>query len=347
MPGGIEVRWTPPATTITGDDYTGVYPLRVEMSAVGDEGSVAKTETFNLGIYIKNPPLREELLAIESSPSRPRFEENVEEKVILSGKLLGGLVATTQLSVVNPPTGSRVKTLPGGDVELVWTPPLDTITGDDFMKTHSLEVVLTATDDEGKKVQKTETIDLAVYISTPPLGTHLVNIGVESSEQGFVEGKEISFVEGVEGRFKILGHLFGGVEADYEIKVLNPPTDAKVITSKGGDVEFVWTPPFTTVTGENNYTAVYELEVELTATDAESEVAVKRTIPLRVSVASTPLAPRFLEIFSEPATVSLTEGVEETFKVFIQFIGRGEGDVESVDSQSSRGGGDEENCRWV
>ena len=317
---GIEVRWTPPATTITGDDYTGVYSLRVEMSAVGDEGSVAKTETFNLGIYVKNPPLREELLAIESSPSRPRFEENVEEKVVLSGKLLGGLEATTQLSVVNPPTDARLKTLPGGDVELVWTPPLDTITGDEFMKTHALEVVLTATDDEGNKVQKTETIDLAVYISAPPLGTHSVNIGVESSESGFVEGEEVSFVEGVEGRFKILGHLLGGVEADYKIKVLNPPPDAKV-TSKGGDVEFVWTPPFTTVTGEDNYTSVYELEVELTATNVESEVVVNKTIPLRVSVASTPLAPRFLEIFSEPATVSLTEGVEETFKVLSNLSG--------------------------
>ncbi|MCY4643134.1 MAG: hypothetical protein OXB88_00795, partial [Bacteriovoracales bacterium] len=303
--GGFQVNWTPPTTTLKGDQFMKTYPLKVEMTAQGDEGVVKKMETVSLGIYIKDLPLRSEFLVVETSPTPPRFEEGVEKKVVLSAGLLGGLEMTPRLDLVNPPVGAKVKRLSKGQVELTWTPPASTLTGDEFTGSYSLEVKLSAVDGDGREVTRKETVSLAVYVIAPPLGPEALGFEL-SSEVG-------EFVEGREGSLSIFGKMIGGDESiPVRVNILNLPKGAAQDSVEGG-VKMRWTPSLTTVTGDNYYTK-YNLKAVLTATNGEEEASKEISIPLLIR-AETDRAPVIRDVSFAKNPVPETETTTMTISV--------------------------------
>ncbi|MCY4644773.1 MAG: hypothetical protein OXB88_09165, partial [Bacteriovoracales bacterium] len=271
-PATETVVWTPPFTAVTGEDTYSKYLVDVDLIAYGERETLSIRKSIPIFVNIASPPLSKHLLGIVSNPRKLEFFEGKEKTFRLLGQLYGEVKAPYTVEVLNLPPGAVPKSIEGG-VEVTWTPPTSMVTGDNYFTSYDLKVAMTAVSDDGEVSIERE-IPLGISVASTPLAARWLEIGVESSDPGFTERGEVEFVEGKEGRFRLVGHLLGGVVADYKIEVLNPPKGAKVTTSSKGGVEFAWSPGTGVVTGENTFTSVYSLEVKLTASD-EGIVVVK------------------------------------------------------------------------
>ena len=85
-----------------------------------------------------------------------------------------------------------------------------------------------------------------------------------------------------------------------------------------------WAPPSSTITGEDEFTASYPLEVELVAHGEEGSVSIRKTIPLAIHVAHAPLGPGLLSIDIGSELPSFVEGKTDKFVISGQVSGGGE-----------------------
>ena len=313
--GEVEVSWTPPFDTVTGDNHAASYALEVKVSARGEEGVVSKTETISLNVSIASPPLKSDSLAIVSAPTVPRFVEGKAGSFKLAGKILGGAKGTLSVEVLNLPKGAQKKNLSSGEVEVSWTPPFDTITGRDYATSYDLEVKVSARGEEGV-VSKTETISLSVRVASPPLNKDSLVIMVAPTVPRFVEGKA--------GSFKLTGKILGGAKGTLSMELVNLPKGAQKKTLSSGEVEVSWTPPFDTVTG-SDYATSHDLEVKVSARGEEGVVNKTETIPLNVRVASPPLNEDSLAIITVPTVPLFVEGKSGSFKLAGKIMGGAKG----------------------
>ena len=84
----------------------------------------------------------------------------------------------------------------------------------------------------------------------------------------------------------------------------------------------MWTPSASTITGENNFTTTYPLNVEMRATDEEgASVSINQTIPLGVYVARPPLVSELLAIEVGTKTPRFTEGKEGRVVILGKLLG--------------------------
>ena len=302
---GIEVTWTPPYSTIAGENqFSTTLPLEVRLTARDQESEVSITNTVPLGIYISRPPLTTHSMAIEVSPQMPRFVEGVEGTFTLSGKLLGGAMGSHEITILNLPEGASQKAVADG-IEVTWTPPYSTITGTQLFTSYPLEVQLTTRDqDQEVEATITDIIPLGVRVASPPLSKKLLAIETNPTIPSFVEGVEQSFV--------ISGTLLGGANGSKEITVLNLPEGASQKAMEGG-IQVTWTPPYSTITGEKQFSTTYPLQVQFTARDQGAEVTITDTIPLGVRVGQPSLSEKLMSIRVNPEVPHFIEGMQGTF----------------------------------
>ena len=305
--GGVEIHWTPPLSFVTGFEQFKSYPLEVEMVAQGEEGALSLRKIVDVGVYVAHTPLASHLMEIDVAPPAPVFKEGHKGSFTIQGHIREGAVATHNIEVLNAPPEAQVLPTKGG-IEVVWTPPLNTVLGMDQFISYPLEVKMIARNNEGV-FSITKVVDLGIYVASPPVAPHLLDILVESpGDQGVGLPGEPSFMEGEEGRVKILGDLLGGVQTDYAVHVLNLPEGATFASIEGG-IEMVWTPPYSFVKGIYR-SSLFLLQVEMVAKGEEGDVVHREQVPLRVYVASTPLSQEGLVLVAEPASPVFTEGEE-------------------------------------
>ena len=315
---GVQVTWTPPYSTITGMEQFGSYPLHVTLVAQGENGEVSIERTIDLGVYTQSPPLAQHHLDITSDPSIPNFVEGVPGTFVISGQLSGGVTASHEITILNLPEGASQKAVADG-TQVTWTPPYSTITGENqFFSSYPLQVQMTARDQESE-VSRTRTIPLGVRVAHPPLSKKSLDIEVNPSFPVFVEG--------VQGTFTLAGQLLGGVEGSHQITILNLPEGASQTVIAGG-IQVTWTPPYSTIIGEKQFSTSYPLQVQMTARDQESEITIDRTIALGVHIDRPPLTSKLMAIKVSPEMPHFIEGVQGTFTISGHLLGGASGSKE-------------------
>ena len=309
VPGGVEVTWTPPVTTVKGTDQFVSLPIQAQLVAQKEDDTISIRKTIDVGVYASGPSLAANLLEITFAPALPKFVEGREGKFVVTGKLLGGLDASYEISLLNLPPEAKQKSVPGG-VEVTWTPPVTTVKGTDQFVSLPIQAQLVA-QKEDDTISIRKTIDVGVYASGPSLAANLLEITFAPALPKFVEGRE--------GKFVVTGKLLGGLDASYEISLLNLPPEAKQKSVPGG-VEVTWTPPFTTVKGTDQFVSL-PIQAQLVAQKEDDTISIRKTIDVGVYASGPSLAANLLEITSNPARPNFVEGEEESFVISGQLLG--------------------------
>ena len=194
VPGGVKVVWRPPLDTVAGEgNFVRTYPVTVKFSARdrGEDSWSTLDQQVNLKVFTDRLPLSEDALAIVTKPMMPVFTEGMERRMKILGKLLGGVKAKYEVSVKGlEELGAKVEKVDGG-VEVVWTPPADTITGPNNLTRvyENIEVEMSAWEqDGGPRIVKTEPISLRVNVARPPLAREALVGGVQTPAPGLYRG---------------------------------------------------------------------------------------------------------------------------------------------------------------
>ena len=241
-------------------------------------------------------------------PPLPLFTEGVKREVTITGKILGGAKAERyKLQVVKRPKGSKVEKLRQGKaLKFVWTPRYDSVEGrEELSKRYDLEVKLTALGEgEGDEVSYTKVFPLRVEVNYPPLAPELLAIEVDPPV--------VNLEEGVRGEFVVSGKFMGSKKGTpYSLEIKLP--GARQEKLKGGAVKVVWTPPLTTVSGDN-YFIQHSLPVKLKVEDQDEDIVREATIPLWVRT-QTRAAPEIKEVSVSKQTIPENEGATMTITV--------------------------------
>ena len=142
-----------------GDEFEATYDLQVQVSArdEGESEDVVKEQVVPLVVKTGTLPLAPHLMSVvfesESGPGLPSFIEGEERRFTISGKLAPGVAAKTQIKIVELPDGAVHNKLDeqGNQFEVVWIPPLNTVTGEgEFDTSRKIVVEMVAEGDDGR-----------------------------------------------------------------------------------------------------------------------------------------------------------------------------------------------------